>query len=144
MKQYFILFSSFLLASPLAAGHEMDDRNIDHGRTLYAEQCAACHGEKLEGAPSWRQPNVDGTLPAPPHDVSGHTWHHDNQLLFDYVQLGGQAALQTRGVTGFKSAMPAFGEALSEEDIWAILAFIRSTWPKEVRAMQASRNPPHE
>lgn len=147
MKRYLPIIAAIALASPVAgpvaADHEMENRNLDQGRALYAEQCAACHGAKLEGEPNWRQPNEDGSLPAPPHDVSGHTWHHDNKMLFDYVQLGGQTALEARGIKDFKSAMPAFGDALSEDEIWAILAFIRSTWPDRAREIQASRNPPH-
>ena len=82
-------------------------------------------------------------MPAPPHDETGHTWHHDNSLLFRYTELGGQAALAERGVTGFKSGMPAFGETLENDEIWDILAYIRSTWPKRIRTMHQMRNPPH-
>ena len=83
-------------------------------------------------------------LPAPPHDQTGHTWHHDNQLLFEYTKLGGKAALSARGVTGFASGMPGFGETLTDEEIWDILAYIRSTWPERIQDIQAARNPPHE
>ena len=125
------------------AGHELEGKNLGNGRALYADHCASCHGAKLEGQPDWRVENDDGTLPAPPHDETGHTWHHDNGLLHAYTRLGGQAALEQRGVTGFKSGMPGFADVLSDEDIWDVLAFIRSTWPKRVQEMQASRNPPH-
>ena len=47
----------------------------------------------LEGQPDWQTPDDNGTLPAPPHDETGHEWHHDNRLLFEYTQLGGAAAL---------------------------------------------------
>lgn len=43
------------------------------GEVLYQQQCAACHGPDLEGQPNWRLRNDDGTLPAPPHDITGHT-----------------------------------------------------------------------
>lgn len=33
--------------------------------------------------------------------------------------------------------MPAFGETLSHREIYAILAYIKSRWPTEVRARQA-------
>jgi mono/diheme cytochrome c family protein len=81
--------------------------------------------------------------PAPPHDRTGHTWHHDDELLFEYTKLGGAAALEVRGVTGFNSGMPAFNETLTDDDVWDILAYIRSTWPEREREAQASRNPPH-
>ena len=131
------------LASSAFADHNWDDRDIDTGRSLYADNCASCHGANLEGQPDWRSPNDDGVLPAPPHDATGHMWHHDDELLFEYTRSGGAAALQARGVSGFNSGMPGFGETLSDEEIWNILAYIRSTWPERERDVQSGRNPPH-
>ena len=92
---------------------------------------------------NWQSPNSDGILPAPPHDATGHTWHHDNELLFEYTKLGGKGALAARGITDFNSGMPAFDGVISDEDIWDILAFIKSTWPEREQDAQASRNLPH-
>lgn len=126
------------------AGHELNGRDIERGRAVYAEQCATCHGADLEGQPNWRSPNDDGTLPAPPHNETGHTWHHDNQLLFTYTKFGGQGALAERGSTNFKSGMPGFADAISDAEICDVLAYIRSTWPERVQEIQAVRNPPHQ
>jgi mono/diheme cytochrome c family protein len=125
------------------ADHNWDNRDIEMGRALYADSCASCHGANLEGQPDWRSFNDDGTLPAPPHDSTGHTWHHDDTLLFEYTKFGGEAALQSRGITGVKSGMPAFEHVLSDDDIWDILAYIRSTWSEREQKSQASRTPPH-
>ena len=132
-----------LWALPASADHEWLERDIAAGKELYAEYCAACHGTDLEGQPDWTIPGDDGVLPAPPHDGTGHTWHHDNDLLFSYTKFGGQAALEARGITGFKSGMPAAGGALSDDQIWDVLAYIRSTWPERIKASQDSRNPAH-
>jgi len=102
------------------------------GATVYAANCADCHGAKLEGQPNWRVKNADGTLPAPPHDASGHTWHHPDNLLFRITKEGGQKGAPA----GFVSAMPAFGESLSDTQIWAVLAYIKSRWPEQIRARQ--------
>jgi len=141
--KYAIVILTMSAAVPAFAAHELDGRDLAIGKTLYAEHCASCHGVDLEGQPNWQSPGVDGVLPAPPHDDTGHTWHHDNALLFTYTQLGGQEAVAQRGVTGFKSGMPAFGETLEDKAIWDILAYIRSTWPKRVQDIQKQRNPPH-
>tara|TARA_B110000037_G_C17079628_1_gene489398 strand:+ start:1325 stop:1750 length:426 start_codon:yes stop_codon:yes gene_type:complete len=134
----------FLCSTSIAfANHELEDRNLSAGQILYTNNCASCHGAKLEGQPNWQSPNSDGILPAPPHDATGHTWHHDNELLFEYTKLGGKGALAARGITDFNSGMPAFDGVISDEDIWDILAFIKSTWPEREQDAQASRNPPH-
>lgn len=108
------------------------------GVELYQTHCAACHGASLEGAEDWRRAGPDGLLPPPPHDETGHTWHHGDQFLFDYVKLGGQAVLDQLGVR-FTSAMPGFEGILSDAEIKAILDFIRGSWPEHIREMQATR-----
>lgn len=131
------------VAGAAHAAHEFENRDLIAGQNLYGEHCASCHGVNLEGQPNWRIQNDDGTVPAPPHDATGHTWHHDSQLLFDYTRLGGETLMAERGVTGFNSAMPSFDETLSDQEIWDILAYIQSTWPAEVQDIQASRSPGH-
>lgn len=111
-----------------------DDFSVSRGRALYSAQCASCHGTRLQGQPEWRQRLPNGRLPAPPHDPSGHTWHHPDQVLFDIVKNGlvpGRTA-----PTGYQSDMPAYGNILSDQDIRDVLAFIKSTWPQSVRAVQ--------
>ena len=132
-----------LAAAAARADHEFDSRDIAAGARLYAEHCAACHGAELEGQPDWQVPGPDGVLPAPPHDETGHTWHHPNTLLFDYTKLGGQGLVEKMGLGDFQSGMPAFSEVLTDEQIWEVLAFIASTWPDRIADMQATRNPPH-
>lgn len=99
------------------------------GRQVYARECAGCHGARLEGQPNWQSRLPDGGFPAPPHDETGHTWHHPDGVLFAITKFGGQAV----SVPGFKSNMPAFGDRLSEREIWAVLSYIKSRWPKEIR-----------
>ncbi|MCP5368345.1 MAG: cytochrome c [Hyphomicrobiales bacterium] len=107
-------------------------RVVARGQAVYADTCAQCHGANLEGEPDWRRRKADGTLPAPPHDASGHTWHHGDDLLFKVTRDGGASIAPE----GFKSAMPAFGETLSDADIWAALSFIKSRWPPAIRHHQ--------
>lgn len=108
------------------------------GERLYSENCAACHGENLEGQANWQSAGSDGVLPAPPHNERGHTWHHGDALLFTYTKLGGEATLAEQGME-FKSGMPGFGETLTDQEIWDILAYIKSTWPDRVQEVQAVR-----
>lgn len=102
------------------------------GVAIYAENCAGCHGANLEGQPDWMRRLDNGRMPAPPHDETGHTWHHADWDLFTITKLGIAAI-----VPGYQSDMPAFADLLSDAEIIAVLAFIKSTWPEQQRAFQA-------
>jgi mono/diheme cytochrome c family protein len=124
------------VASGCSEQPEADPSNAEQvalGRRVYEAQCAACHGVNLEGQPNWRQRLPNGKFPAPPHDQSGHTWHHSDALLFDIVKNGSES----HAPPGYQSDMPAFRGRLTDEDIWAVLAYIKSAWPEETRKWQA-------
>ena len=99
------------------------------GKRIYAEQCASCHGAGLEGEPNWKVRGGDGLMPAPPHDATGHTWHHDDASLFGMTKLG---LAEFAGIE-YETNMPAFKDTLSDEQILAALSFIKSTWPEHIR-----------
>ena len=106
---------------------------VAQGKAIYATACASCHGANLEGQPNWRIRQADGRLPAPPHDETGHTWHHPDDQLFAMTKFGPAAFA---GLDDYKTDMPAFDGVLSDEEILAALAYIKSTWPAEIRARQ--------
>ena len=95
------------------------------GARVYTQNCAACHGAKLEGQPNWRVRLPNGRLPAPPHDESGHTWHHPDQVLFGITKNGLAPPYAPKD---YESDMPAFGGKLSDDEIWAVLAYVKSHW----------------
>jgi mono/diheme cytochrome c family protein len=107
-----------------------DAQLVAQGRQVYAAQCAACHGQRLEGQPNWRSSGPDGRFPAPPHDASGHTWHHTDDLLFRITKYG---VAKAANLKDHKSAMPAFERQLSDQEIVAALSWIKSQWPPEIR-----------
>ena len=113
-------------------GEPVDADVLRLGQALYADNCASCHGANLEGQPDWKRRLPNGRMPAPPHDASGHTWHHPDQDLLVIVRDGLDAILP-----GYESDMPAYGDSLTEDDIRATLAFIKSTWPERERGFQA-------
>ncbi len=95
----FTLYVLSALCSPHTAGGEPST----DGRALYVQYCATCHGQNLEGvtAPSL----VDGVW------IYGGRGNIARNIRFGIVQQG----------------MPAFGEALTRNQINAISAFIRET-----------------
>ncbi|MCL4798930.1 MAG: c-type cytochrome [Burkholderiales bacterium] len=114
-----------------------DARQVALGKTVYDKHCAACHGANLEGQPRWQSRLPSGRMPAPPHDASGHTWHHPDELLFGMTKHGivpGKYA-----PPGYESDMPAFAGTLTDDEIWAVLAYIKSRWPPEIQRAQRER-----
>jgi len=106
----------------------LEAARVERGAELYAQYCAECHGANLEGALDWKRPLADGSYPPPPHDDSGHTWHHPDELLLKIIAQGGNPA--------GNSKMPAFGDDLTQDEIASVLDFIKSRWGTEARQFQ--------
>ena len=103
------------------------------GKKLYAQHCASCHGDNLQGQPNWRRRLPNGKLPAPPHDETGHTWHHPDWQLFEMTKSGRNPFAPAN----IKTDMPAFTGTLSDQEIRAVLEFIKSRWPEKISRRQA-------
>jgi mono/diheme cytochrome c family protein len=131
--------STLLLVGCGGKSGEFDAIDLLEGEAIYKAECASCHGAKLEGRPEWRTRRPDGKLPAPPHDASGHTWHHSREQLFAITKFG---MVPPNAPEGYLSDMPAFGGKLTDEQIRRVLTWIESTWPAEVRAQRAERFKP--
>lgn len=113
-----------------------DSVQVNRGRIVYNEYCASCHGINLEGHPDWQTRKPDGRLPAPPHDQTGHTWHHPDAHLFEVTKHG----LKNIAPPDYPTDMPAYGGVLTDRQIWDVLAYIKSTWPKDIQARQHRLN----
>ena len=128
-----------LVASLPAFASERDGRahhpaQVSQGQVVYAQHCARCHGPNLEGEPNWRRRKPNGRLPAPPHDRTGHTWHHSDDALFRITKFGSSFVVGG----AYESDMPGFETVLSDDDIRAVITFIKSRWSEEIRKRQES------
>ncbi len=123
-----IWIPGFLLAVMLVAcgGNSADDspfpieltsERVAMGEQVYATNCTACHGEVGVGA----------TLPgAPSHAEDGHTWHHADRHLFEWVLDGPPLAQIMQGFRG----------TLSDDEVYAVLAYIKSKWSDDIQTRQ--------
>ena len=112
----------------------LDSDEVVRGGELYQHNCASCHRADLSGDPDWKTPNDDGSYPPPPHDSSGHTCHHPDQVLVEIIRDGSDVP---------QSGMPSFGKKLTEEDISAILEFFKANWGPQERAYQEQLTEQH-
>ena len=134
--------SAVLVAAAAVLLLPPQELHIDHtdrvfvarGEPLYRRHCASCHGAQLEGQPDWTTRNAQGRLPAPPHDDSGHTWHHDDEVLFEVTKYG----IAKHAPPGYESDMPGFAAKMSDDEIVATLAYIKSRWSPTVHAKRAA------
>jgi len=110
---------------------------VSLGKELYELQCASCHGVNLEGQEDWQTRTIEGLLPAPPHDEKGHTWHHPDEVLFKITKFG---VAKAANLENYKSSMQPYKDILSDEEIIAVLSFIKSSWPAELRSAHDEMN----
>jgi S-disulfanyl-L-cysteine oxidoreductase SoxD len=104
-----------------------DPNFLIQGKKIYRTHCAVCHGINLEGQKGWDKNDTKANILAPPHDETGHSWHHSDQILFSLTKYGGS------GKTGQLSAMPGYEQILTDDEIISVLSFIKSTWSAEIR-----------
>lgn len=138
-----ILVVMLSVAIPVSAREGLDDAVValepdnqavvDIGRGVYQSHCASCHGKQMEGQPEWRKRLENGMLPAPPHDKTGHTWHHADDTLFEITKYG---VAKVIGDPKYLTMMPAFESILEDKEIIAVLSYIKSTWPAREREWQ--------
>ena len=113
-----------------------DNSVIVNGKKIYANNCASCHGVNLEGQKNWMSRLPDGLMPAPPHDETGHTWHHPDRYLFMVTKYGIEEFIGEK----YPNNMPAYKDILSDEEIIAVLSYIKSTWPTKIKEIHNNIN----
>lgn len=112
-------------------GVTFNREQIAQGRVYYEQTCAACHGVNGEGqfpdAPL--MPDATGRYGAPPHNETGHTWHHSDELILRYITEGGFADPNTF------YQMPDLA-IYDREQAALIIAYIKTMWTPEQRRYQ--------
>ena len=135
-----IWFGMHVLARPvvhLADANDNDKARV--GKHAYRLYCSSCHGRLLQGQAFWQLRDKNAYKRAPAHDESGHTWQHSDEELFHITKYGRFESTPQ----DWLSFMPAFKDRLTDEQILAIIAFIKRGWPIGLRASQATLNPGH-
>ena len=118
--------------TPLPSVPTLDATQVNLGRQVYQANCASCHGANAEGAPNWKTPDAEGNFPPPPHNDTGHTWHHSDRVLYEIIHDGFADPLRP----GSPKRMPPFSDKLSDAEIHAVITYFKSLWSREHREFQ--------
>ena len=113
-----------------------DSSIIENGKQIYSKNCASCHGINLEGQKNWMSRLPDGLMPAPPHDETGHTWHHSDRFLFMVTKYGIEELILEK----YLNNMPVYKDILSDDEIIAVLSYIKSMWPSKIKIIHDQIN----
>jgi cytochrome c oxidase cbb3-type subunit III len=94
-----------------AAGQRRGAASTERGRTLYAQNCARCHGADGRAQTDLGQ-LYDAT------DLTSAKWWHDQHI--------NDRRLNASITNGKKGGMPAFGRKLTRADIAALVAYVHT------------------
>ena len=92
------------------------EASVSRGRMLFQQNCRVCHGDDGRGD----GPNAASLNPQPT-DFRLHTPLHTDPEFYAFI---------ANGYPG--TAMPAFADEFSEEDIWNLINFLRSSFTEAV------------
>ncbi len=105
MPAYGDIFTSDQIAGLVEYVQALPQGTGGEAAELFADNCAACHGEQGEGMPEIGAPNIADAI-----------WLY-----------GGDAAAITETITNARfGVMPAWGERLSEADVRAVSIYVHS------------------
>jgi len=124
------------IASGQPASTDPAPANVAQGQQIYQQYCAACHGQQAEGAANWKKPDEKGEMPPPPHDETGHTWRHSDAMLFKMIAKGWRHPFNKTD----RLTMPAFEDALTEQEIQSVIEYLKTLWTDEQREYQATES----
>lgn len=128
-----IVLAAVLATAPAGADTERwyTPALVQRGATVFAQNCAECHGAGAEGTGDWRKANADGKYPPPPLNGSAHAWHHPLDMLRRVVRTGGAPV---------GGQMPPFEDKLSPADMDAAIAYFQAKWPANIYSEWLQRN----
>lgn len=129
-----LMFLCFLSgnAQTSETGRWFSDKQVNDGKTLFANNCASCHGSDASSTPEWRKRDAKGNFPPPPLNGTAHTWHHPMNILQFTILKGGAPV---------GGVMPAFETKLNLDQVNSIIAWFQSLWPDNVYDIWNGRHP---
>ncbi|MGH7752847.1 MAG: c-type cytochrome [Gemmatimonadales bacterium] len=107
------------LENPLRESAASEAEAYLRGRTVYMENCTPCHGDRLDG----RGHYAHGFKPAPLNfQDNGTIAQLTESFVFWRIAKGGPGL--PREGTPWNSAMPAWEDFLTEDEIWSVIVYL--------------------
>lgn len=114
-------------ATPAATATAAAKTQLPDGKQVFATTCAACHQATGEG--------VAGVYPP----LAGSEWVTGDEAKVVRILLHGVTGpIEVAGET-FNGMMPPWGGTLKDEDIAAVLTYVRSTWGNKGTPITAAK-----
>ncbi len=134
--QFVLIPALVLLIGAFAFSFLFEDKHVAKGRKIFSRYCTPCHGEKGQGD-GYNAKNLD------PHarDLTDKSEEYmaklSNQEIFEVIEKGG------RGVD-LAALMPSWGKHFSEEEIWSLVAFIRTLHKYKGEPVRFDKDKPYQ
>ncbi len=135
-RQVFFIIGMVLAVAGLSSCALFESKEVSKGRKLFGYYCAHCHGEKGNGK-GYNAPNLDPHPRDLTDRVEAYMADATNEDVFLAIKNGLAGVVWPDGTIkpgmvydeeyGFGSTlMPYWGNTLSDEEIWALVAFVRT------------------
>ena len=85
----------------------LNDKSTERGKEVYNQNCAACHGDNIEGLAA----EAAGLEMSPPNLKKRLRTHSDGDFFWKIKEGRGD--------------MPSFNDDLSDEQVWEVINYIR-------------------
>ncbi len=108
---------------------------VSIGRLAYQQNCAVCHGLDLRGKPTWHKTVQGNALRAGSAlNTVGDVWKTSDDDIYRLIARGDRPVPE--GAHPVVIHPEPFGGKLTENQIWGLIAFMKSTWTVRQRISQ--------
>lgn len=105
-----------------------EDKHVAKGRRLYAYYCADCHGRGGKGD-GYNAKNLDPIPRDHTDSAEPYMAERTNEELFEAISKGGREISKS-------PFMPPFENTLSEEEMWSLVAYLRTLHPNKAEEVK--------
>ncbi len=134
--QFVLIPAVILIIGGVAFSFLFEDKHVAKGRKIFSRYCTPCHGDSGEGD-GYNSKNLD------PHarDLTDKSEKYmvklTNQEIYEVIEKGG------RGVE-LAPIMPSWGKHFSEEEMWSLVAYIRTLHKYKGEPVKFDKDKPYQ